>query len=65
MELAATCLGVKVPNSPFLNESRIERLNAGRYEGQEILGVMSTVTEDDRVLELGAGIGVVGRCCPQ
>jgi len=60
MELAATCLGVKVPNSPFLNESRIERLNAGRYEGQEILGVMSTVTEDDRVLELGAGIGVVG-----
>jgi len=65
MEWAATCLGVKVPNSPFLNESRIELLNAGRYEGQEILGVMSTVTEDDRVLELGAGIGVVGRCCPQ
>lgn len=60
MELAATCLGVKVPNSPFLNESRIERLNAGRYEGQEILGVMSTVSEEDRVLELGAGIGVVG-----
>lgn len=60
MEQAANCLGVKIPPSPFLNESRIERLNAGRYEGQEILGVLSTVSETDRVLELGAGIGVVG-----
>lgn len=60
MEQAANCLGVKIPPSPFLNESRIERLNAGRYEGQEILGVLSTVSEKDRVLELGAGIGVVG-----
>ncbi|MDP7150972.1 MAG: FkbM family methyltransferase [Paracoccaceae bacterium] len=60
MEQAANCLGVKIPPSPFLNESRIERLNAGRYEGQEILGVLSTVSESDRVLELGAGIGVVG-----
>lgn len=59
-EVAATCLGVKVPQSPFLTETRIERINAARYEGQEIAGALHVVREDDRVLEVGAGLGVVG-----
>ncbi|WP_108887200.1 FkbM family methyltransferase [Pseudoprimorskyibacter insulae] len=67
---AANCLGVSVPESPFLNEMRIVRMNEGRYEGQEIAGAMKVVTSEDRVLEMGAGLGVVGgviakNCKPQ
>lgn len=51
---------VAVPPSDFLNEQRIERLNAGEYEGAEVRGALSVVKPTDRVLELGAGIGVVG-----
>lgn len=59
-EIAAECLGVKVPHSRFLNETRIARLNEGRYEGQEIRGALHVVGPGDRVLEIGAGLGVVG-----
>lgn len=59
-EVAAVCLGVKIPHSKFLNEKRIERINAARYEGQEIKGALHVVRPQDRVLEVGAGIGVVG-----
>ncbi|MEY8841597.1 FkbM family methyltransferase, partial [Cribrihabitans sp. XS_ASV171] len=60
MAVAAECFGVRVPQSPFLNDQRIERLNAGRYEGQEIEGALHVVGPEDVVLEIGAGIGVVG-----
>lgn len=59
-EIAATFHNVGVPHSPFLNEKRVERLNAGTYEGAEIKGALSIIKSTDRVLELGAGIGVVG-----
>lgn len=61
---------VLVPHSNFLNERRIERLNAGTYEGAEVRGALSVISAYDRVLELGAGIGVVGaavaiNCSPE
>lgn len=56
----AECLGVKVPDSPMLTPTRIARINAARYEGQEIAGALEVVREGDRVLELGAGLGIVG-----
>lgn len=56
----AECYGVKVPDSSFLSLQRIERINAARYEGQEIAGALSIVQKGDRVLELGAGLGLVG-----
>ncbi|WP_050931583.1 FkbM family methyltransferase [Aestuariivita boseongensis] len=56
----ATCLGVKVPPSPFLSEMRINRINKARYEGDEIAGALSVVTDTDRVLEMGSGLGIVG-----
>lgn len=59
-DVVATCFGVKVPASPFLNEMRIKRMNEGRYEGDEITGALSVVQPGDRVLELGAGLGIVG-----
>ncbi len=56
----ARCMGVRVPASPFLTETRIARINAGRYEGDEIAGALTVVRPGDRVLELGAGLGLVG-----
>ena len=57
---SAICHGVEVPPSPFLNETRIARINAGRYEGQEIAGALSVIRPGDRVLEMGSGLGIVG-----
>ncbi|TDE39819.1 FkbM family methyltransferase [Antarcticimicrobium sediminis] len=59
-EIAAECLGVKVPASPFLTEKRIARINAAQYEGLEMAGALHVVRPEDVVLEIGAGIGVVG-----
>ena len=53
-------MGVKVPPSPFLNETRIARINEARYEGQEIAGALSVVGPSDRVIEMGAGLRIVG-----
>ena len=57
---AALCHGVKVPHSPFLNDTRIRRMGEGTYEGDEIRGALEVVRKGDRVLEMGAGLGVVG-----
>ena len=57
---AALCKGVRVPHSPYLTETRIARLNAARYEREELAGALQVVGPEDRVLELGAGLGVVG-----
>lgn len=59
-DIAAECLGVKVPASGFLTDKRIERINAAQYEGLEMAGALHVVGEDDVVLEIGAGIGLVG-----
>ena len=59
-EIVARCEGLRVPASPFLNETRIRRINAARYEGEEIAGALQVVSSGDRVLELGAGLGIVG-----
>lgn len=59
-EIVATCQGVRIPASGFLNATRIKRINASRYEGEEIAGALHVVEPADRVLELGAGLGIVG-----
>ncbi len=59
-EVAAECFGTKVPPSSFLHEKRIERINNGRYEGEEIQGSLAVVQPGDTVLEIGIGLGVVG-----
>ncbi|MEM8730304.1 MAG: FkbM family methyltransferase [Pseudomonadota bacterium] len=69
-QFAAMCHGVGVPPSRYLHDGRIARLNAGQYEGDEIKGALHVVEESDVVLEIGAGIGVVGgvvaaRCKPR
>ena len=59
-ETVAQCHGVKVPNSPMITPERIERINGARYEGQEIAGALAVIRPGDNVLEMGAGIGLVG-----
>ena len=58
--IAATCKGVRVPHSPFLTDTRIRRIDEARYEGDEIAGALAVVQSGDRVLEMGAGLGIVG-----
>lgn len=53
--------GVRLPpHRQYLPERRIERIRNGRYEWQEIAGALHAIRPGDRVLELGAGIGIVG-----
>ncbi len=56
----AECHGVKVPDSPMMTPERAERINAARYEGQEIAGALEVIQPGDHVLEMGAGLGLVG-----
>jgi FkbM family methyltransferase len=59
-EFAVECRGVRVPHSPYLPERRIDKIRAGGYEPEEIAGALAVVRPGDRVLELGAGLGIVG-----
>lgn len=53
------CKGVKVPHSPFLTDTRIRRIEEARYEGEEIAGALAVTRPGDRVVEMGAGLGIV------
>lgn len=55
----AHCRGIDVPSSPFLTATRRRRITEGRYEAEEIAGALAVVRPGDRVLEMGAGLGVV------
>tara|TARA_R110002049_G_scaffold10127_3_gene50465 strand:- start:174158 stop:176041 length:1884 start_codon:yes stop_codon:yes gene_type:complete len=69
--IVASCHGIQVPKS-FAVASKwlVRKINNGRYENKEIAGALTLVSPTDRVLECGAGIGVVGttiahNCKPQ
>ncbi len=59
-EIVATCLGVRVPASEFIDPGQARRIGRAKYEGQEIAGALHVVGPQDRVLEVGAGLGIVG-----
>ena len=65
IEHAALCHGVKVPPSPFLNDTRIRRMAEGKYEGEETRGALELIRPGERVLEMFAGFGVVGAVIAQ
>ncbi|MGV6849505.1 MAG: FkbM family methyltransferase [Marinibacterium sp.] len=60
VDIGATILGLAVPASPYLHAGRIARIEAGKYEGPEIAGALHVLEADDVVLEIGAGLGIVG-----
>ena len=59
--VAAVCHGIEVPESKAVGPKwLVRKINNGRYEKEEIAGALHLVSDADRVLECGAGIGIVG-----
>jgi len=58
--IAAVCHGIRVPAGPHLGPRMIASMGEGRYEAGEIAGGLAVIPEGARILELGAGAGVVG-----
>lgn len=69
-EIVATYHGVAVPRTEILGPGMIASLNAGRYERSEVICGLAAIPPGSRILELGAGAGVVGavlarNCAPK
>ena len=56
---------VEVPPSFASRKRIINVLKQGRYEAEEARALQAHLTEDDRLLELGSGIGVLGSLAAQ
>lgn len=59
-EIVARLHGIEVPAAPHLGPNMVVALNEGRYERSEIACGLATIPTGARILELGAGAGVVG-----
>ncbi len=55
--------GVKFPITMSLNYSVLFFINKGSYEGSEVGIIKQTLTKDDKVLELGTGMGFISTFC--
>ena len=58
--IVATCHGIEVPDAPHLRRGMIAAMQIGGYERHEMAIGMAAIKAGARVLELGAGSGVVG-----
>jgi FkbM family methyltransferase len=68
--VVAVCHGIEVLNGPHLTRGMIAGMTAGRYEGDEIACGLAAIKPGARILEMGAGSGLVGavlarNCAPQ
>lgn len=59
-KIVATCHGIEVPDAPHLRPGMIAAMQTGGYERHELAIGMAAIKPGARVLELGAGSGVVG-----
>lgn len=69
-KIVATYHGIAVPDGPHLGPQMLRNMEAGRYERREIQLALGEVRASDRVVEMGAGAGIVGavvakNCAPQ
>lgn len=60
LPIVARLHGVEVPAAPHLGPGMITSLNENRYERNEIACGLAAIHQGARILELGAGAGVVG-----
>lgn len=58
--IVATCHGVEVPAAPHLRPGMIAAMQSGGYERHEVEIGLAAIKPGARILELGAGSGVVG-----
>ena len=68
--IVALCHGIEVPSAPHLGPGMIASMVAGRYERNEMACGLAAIKPGARILELGAGSGLVGavlarNCQPQ
>ncbi|MEM1101152.1 MAG: FkbM family methyltransferase [Pseudomonadota bacterium] len=59
-EIIAELEGFKVPDSPFAQRTGASRFQDGKYERKELEIGMALLKPQDRILEMGAGLGFVG-----
>ena len=53
-------LGITIPKDPAIITDKIEHsINKGNYEKDEVNGMPKFIKPDDRVIELGSGIGFI------
>ena len=58
--IVATYHGIEVPTAQHLSRRMIESMEKGRFERREISAGLAAIPPGSRILELGAGSGVVG-----
>lgn len=58
--IVASYHGVQVPDGVHMTPKQLKSLRLGTYERQELRNSLANIGRHDRVLELGAGAGVVG-----
>jgi FkbM family methyltransferase len=59
-DVVVTYHGVEVLAAPHLSPRMIDSMSRGRYERREVACGLAAIPEGARILELGAGSGVVG-----
>ena len=59
-DVVATYHGVEVLAAPHLTRRMVESMALGRYERREVACGLAAIPEGSRILEMGAGSGVVG-----
>ncbi len=56
----ATYHGIEVPDAPHFGPNMIKSMNEGRFEKHEVQAGLAMIKPGARILELGAGSGIVG-----
>ena len=59
-EIVATYHGIEVPEAPHFGPNMIKSMQEGRYERSEIKAGLAVIQPGARILEMGAGSGIVG-----
>lgn len=60
MNIVARTHGIEVPDAPHFGPKMLESINAERFEKNEVRAGLAKFKPGSRMLELGAGSGIVG-----
>ncbi|WP_299826277.1 FkbM family methyltransferase [uncultured Roseobacter sp.] len=63
--IVAQCHGIEVPDAPHFGPGMIKSMQDGRYERNEVRAGLAAIEPGARILELGAGSGIVGAVIAQ
>lgn len=63
--VVVTLHGIEVPKIGYLGSATITAMDAGKFEAPVIRAALGCVQPDDKIVEIGAGTGVVGALIAQ